>query len=90
MNLGPLSSCFFFNSGTKKALSLSLHEKVISKPIKNDASSYGINLKKIIQQSSHKKFSDVILAGRRTHKNKSFFMGLDHGKSKCYGFGLWE
>jgi hypothetical protein len=41
----------------------------------------------------------MLLAGRRTHKNKSFFMGstpfegvfmgLDYGKSIYYRFGLW-
>jgi hypothetical protein len=53
MNLGPPSSCFLFNSGPKKALSLSLDVKCDQQThIKNDASNYGINLKKIIQQSS--------------------------------------
>jgi hypothetical protein len=40
----------------------------------------------------------MLLAGRQTHKNKAFFygfegvfMGSDYaGKSKCYGFRLWE
>ncbi len=38
----------------------------------------------------------MLLAGRRTHNNRAFllvwggFYGLDNGKSKYYGFGLWE
>jgi hypothetical protein len=41
---------------------------------KNNASNYGINLKKIILQSSHHNVH-MLLAGRRTHNNKAFFMG---------------
>jgi hypothetical protein len=60
MSLGPPSSCFFFNSGPKKALSLSLNVKYDQQSHKkNDAPNYGINLKKIVQQSSHNNFSDV-------------------------------
>jgi hypothetical protein len=60
MNLGPPSSWFFFNSGPKKALSLSLDVKCDQQTHKkNDASNYGMNLKKIIHQSFHKNFSDV-------------------------------
>jgi predicted nucleic-acid-binding Zn-ribbon protein len=60
MNLVPLSSRFFFNSGPKKTLSLSLNLKCDQQTHKeNDASNYGINLKKIIQQISHNNFSDV-------------------------------
>jgi hypothetical protein len=60
-NLEPPSSCFFFNNnGPKKALSLSLDVKCDQQTHKkNDASNYGINLKKILQQSSHNNFSDV-------------------------------
>jgi hypothetical protein len=61
MNLGPPSSRFFFNSGPKKALCLSqdvecdqkTHKKMMP-PIMP-----AINLKKIIQKSSHNNFSDV-------------------------------
>jgi hypothetical protein len=60
MNLGPPSSRFFFGSRTKKALSLSLDVKCDQQTHKkNYASNYGINLKKIIQQSSHDNFSHV-------------------------------
>jgi hypothetical protein len=72
---------------------------VIRKPIKKDASNYDINLKKIIQKSSHNFLTitifQMLLAGRRTHTNKAFFMGSrgffmgsDYGKSKCYGL-IW-
>jgi hypothetical protein len=62
MNLVPPSSRFFFNSGPKKVLSLSLNVKrdqQMSKPIKNDVSNYGINLRKLIQQISLDNFSEV-------------------------------
>jgi hypothetical protein len=61
MNLaGTPSSCFSFKSGLKKALSLSLDVKCDQQTHQNsDASNYGINLKKIIQKSSHNNFSDV-------------------------------
>jgi hypothetical protein len=56
MNLGPPSSRSFFNSGPKKALSLSLDVKCDQRTHKkNDTSNYGINLK----ESSHNNFSDV-------------------------------
>jgi hypothetical protein len=38
----------------------------------------------------------MLLAGRQTHNNRAFLMGsggfcgVDYGKSKYYGFGLWE
>jgi hypothetical protein len=38
----------------------------------------------------------MLLAGRQTHNNRAFFMGprkfygFHYGKSKYYGFGLWE
>jgi hypothetical protein len=57
MNLGPPSSRFFLNGRSKKALSLSLNVKCDQQTHeKDDASNYGINLKKIIQQSSHNNF----------------------------------
>jgi hypothetical protein len=49
MNLVPSSSRFFFNSGPKKVLSLSLNVKCDQQTHKkNNVSNYGINLKKII------------------------------------------
>jgi hypothetical protein len=43
MNLGPPSSCFFFNSGPKKALCLSLDVKCDQQTHKeNNASNYGL------------------------------------------------
>jgi hypothetical protein len=59
MNLGPPSSRFFFNSGPKKAFSLSPDVKCDQQTHKNDAVNYGINLKKIIQHSSYHNFSNV-------------------------------
>jgi hypothetical protein len=51
MSLGPPSSRFFFNSGPKTALSLSLDVKCDQQTRKkNDAANYGINLMKIIEQ----------------------------------------
>jgi hypothetical protein len=44
MNLRPPSTCFLFNSGLKKALSLSLDVECYEQTHKNDASNYGINL----------------------------------------------
>jgi hypothetical protein len=54
----------------------------------------------ISRQSSNKipiTILQMLLAGRRTHKNKAFFdgfkgvfMGSDYGRSKFYGFELWE
>jgi hypothetical protein len=71
---------------------------MISKPIKNDASAP--IMASISRKSSNKvpiTIFQMLLAGRRTHKNKAFFygfkrvfMGSDYGKSKCYGFRLWE
>jgi hypothetical protein len=59
MNLVPPSSGFFFNSGPKKALFLSLDVECDQQTHKKNASNYSINLKKIIQQSSYNNFSDV-------------------------------
>jgi hypothetical protein len=47
----PPSSRFFFNSCLKKALSLSLDVRYDQQTHKDGVSNYGINLKKIIQQS---------------------------------------
>jgi hypothetical protein len=57
---------------------------VISKPIKN-VSNYGINLKKIIQQSSITILS-MLLAGEFPHDIEAVFCGVQEG---FYGFGLW-
>jgi hypothetical protein len=68
MNLGPPSSCFFFNSGPKKALSLLLdvksdqqtHKKKMTPPI----------MASIARKSSNNipiTFFQMLLAGRRTH-----------------------
>jgi hypothetical protein len=93
MNLGPPSSCFFFNSGPKKALSLSLDVKCDQQTHKKDASNYGINLEKIIQQSSHNNFSDVLgdepIIVEFLWVRWGFY-GFDYGKSKYDVFGLWE
>jgi hypothetical protein len=96
MNLGPPSSCFVFNSGPKKPISLSLE-------VKCDQQTHKKMMPPIMASISRKSSNKVpitifqmLLAGRRTHKNKAFlwvrrgFLGLDHGKSKCYEFGLWE
>jgi hypothetical protein len=48
MNLVPPSAYFFFNSGPKKLLSLSLNVKCDQQTHKNDVSNHGINLRKII------------------------------------------
>ncbi len=95
MNLGPPSSRFLFNSGPKKALSLSLDVKCDQQTHKkNDASNHGINLKKMILQSSHNNFQ-ILLVGRRTHDNRALFYGFEGvimgsimGSPKYYGFGL--
>jgi hypothetical protein len=71
---------------------------VINEPIKkNDVSNYGINLEKIIQQSSHNNSSQVFLLGDDPIKMEQcfagfegVFIGSDYGKPKCYGFVLWE
>jgi hypothetical protein len=72
MNQVPPSSRLFFNSGPKKALSLSLDENVISKPIKNNFSNYGINLKKIIQRSPII-FLPMLFAGGFPNKVEAVF-----------------
>ncbi len=78
MNLVPWSSCFFFNSGPKKVLSLSSTECKMwsANPKKNDASNYGINLKKSVNKVPIIIFQ-MLLAGRRTHNNIELFYGFD-------------
>jgi hypothetical protein len=50
-------------------------QNVISKPIKNDVSNYGINLKKIIQQSPIT-ILPIFLAGEFSHKIEAFLLVL--------------
>jgi hypothetical protein len=98
MNLVPPNSHFLFNSGPKKALSLSLDVKCDQQTHKeNVASNYGINLKKIIQQSPITILPMFFCWGIPPLRLKllfagfgGFFMDLDYGKSKCYWFGLWD
>jgi hypothetical protein len=86
MNLAPPSSCFFFNSGPKKELPLSLdvkcdqqtHKKIMP-PI----------MASISRKSSNKvpiTIFQMLLAGRQTHKNKVFLWV----RGGFYGFGIWE
>jgi hypothetical protein len=54
-------------------MSLSLNVKCDQQTHKkNDNSNYGINLKKMIQQSSHDYFQ-MLHYGRQTHKNRAVF-----------------
>jgi hypothetical protein len=94
---GATKLLFFFNSGTKEELSLSLDVKCDQQTHKkNDVSNYGINLKEIVQQSSIT-ILPMFLAGEFPDKIEAFFfagfqgffMGSDYGKTKCYGFMLW-
>jgi hypothetical protein len=63
---------------------------------KYDVSHYGINLQKIILNSPITLML-LFFAEEFSHKIEAFllglkgvFMGVDYGKSNCYGFGLWE
>jgi hypothetical protein len=71
INLVPPSSRFFFNSGPKKAFSLSVDVTWDQQTHKNDVSNYGINLKKIIQRSPITSLP-VFLAGEFPHKIEAF------------------
>ncbi len=95
------------DSCSKKVLSLSLNVKGDPQTHKkNDASNYGINLKKssykvpiiifrcyimgdkpIIIEPFFYEFEGVIMGSIMGSQN---IMGLDYGKSKYYGFGLWK
>ncbi len=55
---------------------------MISKPIKNDVSNYGINLKKIIQQSPIS-ILPMLLAGEVPHNIEAVFAGF---KGVSHGF----
>jgi hypothetical protein len=59
----------------------------IRKPIKNDISNYGINFKKIIQQSSHNKSFHVPCWETHPIKMEQLFAGFEED---FYGFGLGE
>jgi hypothetical protein len=86
---GATKLSFFLNSGPKKVLSLSLNVKddpQIHK--KNDASNYGINLAKVIRQSSHNYFP-MLHYGRQTHNNRAvFFMGSQNIMGSDYGSNI--
>jgi hypothetical protein len=76
MNLGPPSSRFFFNSGPKKALSLSLDVKCVQHTHKKMMPP---NMASISRKSSNKVpiiIFQMLLAGRRTHDNRAFFYGF--------------
>jgi hypothetical protein len=64
---GATKLSFFFNSGPKKVLSLSLDVTCDQQTQKNDVSNYGINLKKIVQHSPIK-ILPMFLAGKFPHK----------------------
>jgi hypothetical protein len=90
---GATKLSFFFNSGPKKLLSLSLNVKCdqqTHKKIMPPNSNHGINLKK----SSNKvpiMIFQMLLAGRETHKNRLFygfkgvFMGSIIGSQNIMG-----
>ncbi len=84
MKMVTPSTCFFFSSGPKNVRSLSLDVKCEQQTHKEKThvSNYGINLKKIIQQSPILILS-MFLAGGLSHKIEAFFAG------RFYGFGLW-
>jgi hypothetical protein len=72
MNLGPPSSCFLFDSGPKKGLSLSLD-------VKCDQQIHKKMMPQIMASISRKSSNKVpitifhmLLAGRQTHKKKAF------------------
>jgi hypothetical protein len=107
INLVPPSSRFFFNSGPKKVLSLSLNVKCDQQTHKKMMPPIMASISRKLPNKVPIIILQMLLAGRRTHKNKVFLMGsrgflwvrimgsqnvmgLDYGKSKCYGFGLWE
>jgi hypothetical protein len=76
MNLGPPNSCFFFNSGPKNALSLSLD-------VKRDQQTHKKMMPPIMASISRKSSNKVsvtifpmLLAGRQTHENKASFYGF--------------
>ncbi len=57
---GATKLLFFLQQWPQKgAVSVTECKMLSANPQKNDASNYGINLKKIIQRSSHNNFSDV-------------------------------
>jgi hypothetical protein len=73
MNLVPPCSCFFFNIGPKKVLSLSLDVKCDQHTHKkNYVSNYGIDVKKIIQRSPIT-ILPMFFAGEFPHKIEAVF-----------------
>jgi hypothetical protein len=86
MNLVRPSSRFFFKNGPKKARSLSLDVKCDQETHKkNDVSNYGINLKKIFQQSP-KTILPMFFAGEFPHQIEAVFCWDREG---FYGFGSY-
>jgi hypothetical protein len=96
MNLVPPRSRFFFNSGPKKVLSLPLNVKCDQETHKRMMSPIMASISGKLSNKVPIIISQMLLAGRRTHNNRAFFMGLrgfygfDYGKSRYNGFGLWE
>jgi hypothetical protein len=87
MNLVPPSSCIFFNSGPKNALSLSLDVKCDHQ---THTKMMPLIMASISRKSSNKvsiTIFQMLLVGRRTHKSKAFFLQVQRG---FYGFRLWE
>jgi hypothetical protein len=79
MNLMPPSSRYFFNSGPKKAFSLSVDVKRDQQTHKNLMSPIvGINLKKIIQQSPIT-ILPMFLAEEFAHKIEAVFCWVRGG-----------
>jgi hypothetical protein len=75
MNLVPPSSRFFFNSSPKKVLSPSLKVKCDQQTNKK---MMPLTMASISRKSSNKVpiiIFQMLLAWRRTHNNRSFFMG---------------
>jgi hypothetical protein len=75
MNLVPPSSRFSSTVAPNRQFLSHWTKNVISKPIKNDASNYGINLKKIIQQCPIT-ILPMLFSGKFPHKIEVFLLGL--------------
>jgi hypothetical protein len=94
---GATKLSFFLNSGLKKALSLSLDVKCDQQTHKKWCLQLWHQSEDNYPTKSHNN-SPMFLAGEFPIRLKLFFAGfkgffmglLDYGKSKCYGFGLWE
>jgi hypothetical protein len=87
MNLLPPSSRFFFSSGPKKVLSISLN-------VKCDQQTHKKVMSPIMASISGKLFNKVIIIIFQMLLAflwvQGGFYGFDYGKSKYYGFGLLE